>query len=163
MTEVANLDQLDRVIEKLNTQGQTVAFAESCTGGLISSWVTSRSGVSSVFRGAVVSYAGDIKRDLLGVPEEDLKLHGEVSSPVAEQMAKGARKSLGSDWVVSVTGIAGPTGGSKEKPVGTVCFGLIGPEVNKVVCKNFDSSLSRIEIQNKSAEFALQFLLDGLS
>ena len=156
-------DLIKQVIHRLKEKGETLSLAESCTGGLLASWITAQSGVSSVFRGAVVSYAGEVKRDLLNVPEDILKLHGEVSELVAQKMATGVQKKLKSHWSASITGIAGPTGGSKDKPVGTVCFCVVGPNIEESCTHYFDSSLTRLEIQKQSASFALNLLLNHLN
>lgn len=113
-----------RMIDTLREKGLTVGFAESCTAGMISSRVADIPGSSDVLLGGIVSYANEVKMNVLGVPKEVLKTYGAVSEECAAAMADGARKVLGCDIAVSVTGIAGPGGGSVEKPVGTVCFGL---------------------------------------
>ena len=101
-------------------RGLTVATAESCTGGAVASAITAVSGSSAYFRGGVVSYSNDAKRDLLDVPDAVLAAHGAVSAQTAVAMAAGAARRLGADVAVSTTGIAGPDGGSAEKPVGLV-------------------------------------------
>jgi nicotinamide-nucleotide amidase len=108
----------------LRERGLTVAFAESCTGGLVAHRLTNVPGSSAYFRGGVVAYANEAKRRLLGVPAPVLEAHGAVSEEAAGAMAEGARRALGADIAVATTGIAGPDGGSAEKPVGTVCLGL---------------------------------------
>jgi nicotinamide-nucleotide amidase len=108
------------LIAKLRELGQTIATAESCTGGLIASTLTDASGSSSVFHRGYVTYANDAKQEILGVPAELLEQHGAVSEEVVRAMAEGCLKVSGADHAISVSGIAGPTGGSKEKPVGTV-------------------------------------------
>ena len=105
---------------KLKEKKLTFGSAESCTGGLVAKRLTDLSGASSVYLGSIVSYANEIKESLLGVPNELIKAHGVVSHEVAAAMARGAREKLGVDIAVSTTGIAGPTGGSDEKPVGLV-------------------------------------------
>jgi nicotinamide-nucleotide amidase len=110
----------------LREKGKTLALAESCTGGMIASLVTDVAGSSDYFLGAVVSYANEAKERLLGVSEETLRTHGAVSEQGAREMARGARERFGADLAASVTGIAGPDGGSEEKPVGTVYFALSG-------------------------------------
>lgn len=112
------------VVRMLAARGLTVATAESCTGGLIASSITDVAGASGVFRRGIVAYANEAKVDLLGVRQQDLDTHGAVSEPVARQMAEGALERSGADHAVAVTGIAGPSGGSEEKPVGTVYISL---------------------------------------
>ena len=108
----------------LRERGLTVATAESCTGGLVAHRLTNVPGSSAYVRGGVVAYANDAKQRLLGVASTTLASHGAVSEEAAAEMAAGARQSLGADIAVSTTGIAGPDGGTPEKPVGTVCLGL---------------------------------------
>ena len=112
------------VVKLLSDKGKKTATAESCTGGLVSAAITSVSGSSEVFDMGVCSYANRIKQDVLGVSAEALEMYGAVSERVAEEMAKGVMERSGSDFGVSTTGIAGPTGGSGEKPVGTVWIGV---------------------------------------
>jgi PncC family amidohydrolase len=102
----------------------TVATAESCTGGLVAHAITEIPGSSACFRGGFVTYADDVKRDQLGVPQELLDAHGAVSAQVARAMAEGARSRLGASVAVAITGIAGPAGGSAEKPVGLTYVGV---------------------------------------
>lgn len=119
------------VLQLLREQGQTLAVAESCTGGLLAARVTQVPGSSDVFLGGVVSYSNALKRSLLAVPEHLLEVHGAVSSQVALAMARGCLSRLGSDWAIAVTGVAGPGGGSEQKPLGTVHVALIGPGVEE--------------------------------
>jgi len=109
--------------EKLKERGLTLATAESCTGGLIACELTNVSGSSDWFVGGVVAYANSAKEGLLGVPRETLLAHGAVSRETVLAMAAGAAKRLGADCALAVSGIAGPTGGTPEKPVGTVWIG----------------------------------------
>ncbi len=118
----ANLE--DVVVDLLAKRGRTLAIAESCTGGLIASRITDVAGSSEVFRYGFVTYANEAKQELVGVSQDALRSHGAVSGPVARQMAEGALKAGEADIAVAVTGIAGPAGGSEEKPVGTVFLGL---------------------------------------
>ena len=108
----------------LKAAGQTIAVAESCTGGFLGHHITGIPGASAVFLGGVLSYSNELKQKLLGVRGETLEQHGAVSKAVAMEMAEGARAATGADHALSVTGIAGPGGGSTEKPVGTVWLGL---------------------------------------
>ena len=110
----------DQVAELL--AGRTVATAESCTAGLVAARLTERPGSSDYFAGGVVAYANEVKEGLLGVDHALIESHGAVSPEVASAMAEGALDRLGADLAVSVTGVAGPGGGTEEKPVGTVCF-----------------------------------------
>ena len=111
---------VETLIEHLREKHLTLGFAESCTGGLAAAAVVAVPGASDVFCGSVVSYANEVKHDLLGVPDTVLESAGAVSAPCALQMARGALDALGCDIAVSVTGIAGPGGGTEKKPVGTV-------------------------------------------
>jgi nicotinamide-nucleotide amidase len=122
------LVDLPRVVQDLMVAGgATLAVAESCTGGLLGAAITAQDGSSKYFRGGVLSYANDAKRDLLGVDADALATHGAVSRLVAEQMARGARERLGADHALAVTGVAGPGGGTADKPVGTTWIALAGP------------------------------------
>jgi nicotinamide-nucleotide amidase len=112
---------------RLGASGLTLSLAESCTGGLIGQLVTSVPGSSGWFRGGVVAYSNEAKRGLLGVPARLIESEGAVSGPVAEAMALGARRAFGSDYGLAVTGIAGPAGGTADKPVGLVYAALAGP------------------------------------
>jgi len=114
--------------EMLRQRGRTLATAESCTGGLVGRWITDVAGASEYYLGGVISYADDVKRDTLGVSEQLLREHGAVSEPVAAAMAAGCRDRFGADWSIALTGIAGPAGGSGQKPVGLVYIALAGPE-----------------------------------
>jgi nicotinamide-nucleotide amidase len=117
-------DLPEAVFEQLQRAGATLAIAESCTGGLVSQMLTTVSGIGTYLLGGVVSYANQAKIDMLGVPSELIDVHGVVSAQVAESMAQGARERFHADIAISTTGIAGPTGGSAEKPVGLVYIGL---------------------------------------
>jgi competence/damage-inducible protein CinA-like protein len=135
----------------LRERQQTVATAESCTGGLIAQRLTEVAGASEYFLGSVVSYANSAKRDLLGVPPDVLESHGAVSAPVAEAMAQGARERTGADWAISATGIAGPGGGSEEKPVGLVYIGLSGPDGCAVHREVFPGTRAHIRLRTTLA------------
>jgi nicotinamide-nucleotide amidase len=115
------------VLELLRERGLTLATAESCTGGLVAARLTEVPGSSDVFVGSIVAYSDDVKHGRLGVPEDLLAAHGAVSAETAAAMAAGAREALGADVAVSVTGVAGPGGGTDEKPVGLVFLHVAGP------------------------------------
>lgn len=137
----------EKLVELLKAQGKTCATAESCTGGGVASAITAVPGASAVFLGAVVSYANEVKREVLGVSQADLDRVGAVSSEVAAQMAKGARALMKTDMAVSLTGIAGPEGGSAEKPVGLVWFGLSTAEGTRTEKAIFRGDREQIRAQ----------------
>jgi nicotinamide-nucleotide amidase len=119
---------LEEVVgRELERRRETIALAESCTGGMVGERVTNVAGSSSWFRGGVVAYANDVKVGFLAVSEATLAAHGAVSEETAREMAAGARERFDATYGLAVTGVAGPGGGTAEKPVGTVCFGLAGP------------------------------------
>jgi PncC family amidohydrolase len=111
---VDNHKLVSRLIKLLETQKLNMAAAESCTGGLLSSWITAEPGVSSVFSGSVVSYSNFAKENILGVHHESIQSSGVVSEVVVREMARGARDIFKVSWTVAITGVAGPTGGSAE-------------------------------------------------
>ena len=137
----------EKLVALLKAQGLTCSTAESCTGGGVGSAITAVPGSSSVFLGGVISYANEVKRDVLGVAAEVLDSYGAVSPQVAAQMAEGARKLLKSDLAVSLTGIAGPDGGSDEKPVGLVWFGLTTASGTRTEKKMFRGNRARVREQ----------------
>jgi nicotinamide-nucleotide amidase len=114
-----------QIIDALRRRRQTIATAESCTGGAISDALVRVPGASDVFRGGVVAYNNDVKRSMLDVPADILREHGAVSVETAIAMARGARRRLGADVAIATTGVAGPGGGTEDKPVGLVWFALI--------------------------------------
>lgn len=134
------------LLEKMGKKNLTMAASESCTGGLIGKLITDVPGASNVFLGSLVTYSIPSKISLLGVKREDIEKHTAVSEPVAEAMAVGARKSFAADYAVSTTGIAGPTGGSPEKPVGTVYTGIANPNWVKVRRFNFPGSRQQVRL-----------------
>jgi len=161
-------DFKDQVLELktlFESRSMSLGFAESCTGGLLSASLVAQAGVSSFFKGSVVSYAGEVKVKTLRVEEKILEEYGEVSLPTVKAMALGGRSLLNVDWCLSVSGVAGPGGGSPEKPVGTVCFGLVGPGFEKQEKKIFSApigALQREDIQRQSVIFAFDFLLSAV-
>jgi PncC family amidohydrolase len=144
----------------LQARGWTLAVAESCTAGLIGHSVTRVSGSSAYFLGGVISYANRIKVALLGVSPATLETDGAVSQATAEQMAAGARSRLGADVGLSVTGIAGPGGGSADKPVGLTWIAADGPDGIRSQRFIFDGD--RASVRRQAAESALRLLLSYL-
>lgn len=140
----------------LMEQSKTLALAESCTGGYIAHSITSNPGSSAYFKGGVVAYSNEIKNRLLNVPEKMIVEHGAVSQEIAEAMAVGARKALNADYAISTTGIAGPDGGTDEKPVGTVWIGVAGP--SGVISKKYIFKHNRERNIIRSAQTALNLL-----
>jgi nicotinamide-nucleotide amidase len=137
-------ENLGIVIGRMLTEsGKSMAVAESCTGGNIAHFITSNSGSSAYFKGGVVAYSNEIKSKLLNVPVELIDIYGAVSQQVAEAMAIGALNALNSDYAVATTGIAGPDGGSAEKPVGTVWIAVAGPSGVKSKLYNFKHNRER--------------------
>jgi nicotinamide-nucleotide amidase len=148
------------VLEQCRALGYKLAVAESCTGGLLGERLTNIPGSSDVFLGGVIAYHNDVKRNLLGVRAEDIEKYGAVSEQVALQMASGVREKLGGDVGVSVTGIAGPGGGTPEKPVGLV---WIAVHASGVKARRFHVGGDRAEIRQRAAQAALEMVRRALS
>jgi len=144
----------------LRDRGLKLALAESCTGGLVGDRITNLSGSSEYFWGSVVAYAYEAKAALLGVSWETLNTRGAVSHETVLEMARGARKALGTDVAVSISGIAGPGGGTEEKPVGTTWIGLVASDGEWA--RQFLFLGDRLQNKGSAAEAALQMLLDYL-
>lgn len=155
-----NLDELaSRVIEIFREKGLSLAFAESCTGGMIAETITNVAGASDIFYGSAVTYVNSAKEHILGVARETLEKHGAVSSECAEEMACGARRVYGADVAMSVTGIAGPGGGSEAKPVGTVWFGLATKDGAETFRRRFDGD--RAAVRRQTVEEVLRRLAEA--
>lgn len=156
--EGASVEELVHNI--LIDRGETLAVAESCTGGAIASKFTAQAGASAYFLCGVVSYSNESKSNVLGVQMSDILQYGAVSEQVAKAMAQGARVISGANFAVSTTGIAGPTGGSKEKPVGTVWIGIATPEKCFAVLKNCGTD--RSQIISRATAYAVAMLYEEL-
>ena len=154
--DVSSLEET--VVKGLIDKGLTISTAESCTGGLIGKRITDISGCSGCYFGGVVSYSNDVKHKVLGVGEKTLRDFGAVSPETAIEMARGVRKLTGSDIGISVTGVAGPGGGSEEKPVGTVYIGISAQGLDKVIKPELRSARTRARIRNMSAGHALDLV-----
>ena len=155
-----NDDDLSSVlINELIKRKESLVFAESCSGGLLSSSITSISGSSQVFKGSIISYSNELKQSLLNIPENLINEFGAVSEEVAETMAINAKEKLNSDWSIAISGIAGPSGGNEEKPVGLVYISIAGPNNHITnIKKIFSSTRNRIEIQRLSVNVCLNSL-----
>lgn len=149
-----------RTAAALLARGWTICAAESCTGGMVTAWLTQVPGSSAYVLGGVVSYANEVKRDLLGVPQQVLDEHGAVSEQTARLMALGARKLFGADLALSVTGIAGPGGSTADKPVGLTYIGLAGPGED-VLVRRFVWEGDRTRNRIQSTEAALSMVLEA--
>jgi nicotinamide-nucleotide amidase len=144
------------VLDLCREQGLTLAAAESCTGGLIAVRLTGIAGASEVFRGGVVAYSDELKQAQLGVPEQVLAEHGAVSAQVAEAMAEGARRALGADVAVAVTGIAGPGGATPGKPVGLVFVHAAAADGSAAL--QIDLPGDRADVRSRATVVALHLL-----
>ena len=152
---------VEKIIKKLTAEKQTITFAESCTGGRIAAAFTAISGASAILDGSVVSYSNDIKHTWLGVDKEILEKYGAVSSQCVSQMLEGIQRLAGSNYAIAVSGIAGPTGGTELKPVGTVYIGLQTPFAQEIFHCNFHGP--RETIQEQSTVFAIKKLAEFLN
>lgn len=155
-------ETLEQVVSReLIARGVTLSLAESCTGGLVASRLVAQPGASKFLERAFVTYSNDSKAEELGVPRELIERHGAVSEEVALEMARGARRVSRADWGLAVTGIAGPDGGTVEKPVGTVCFGISGGSFERALRRVFPSG-DRERNRAQAANGALELLRRAL-
>jgi nicotinamide-nucleotide amidase len=168
MSDTSETDPLEAVLgDRLTERGETVAVAESLTGGLVCSRLTDVPGSSDYFDRGVVTYSNHAKLQELAVPRESLDEHGAVSDPVAAEMARGVRDTAGTTWGVSTTGIAGPTGGTEEKPVGLVYIGVAyaapwASEDSFVTVDRHVFDSDRLAVKAASADAALDALLAAI-
>ena len=156
--EQLHLSFEQQLLQALLQRGLTFAAAESCTGGLIAKRITDLSGASAVFRGGVVSYTNEVKRDVLDVPQPLLDEYGAVSGEVAKAMAEGVRRITGADLAVSVTGVAGPNRDDCGNEVGTVFFGIATAEDTRFLNMHFQGD--RHAIRQQAADFAFTLLFN---
>lgn len=160
LTESLETNRLARAFqESYELTGRVITTAESCTGGLISAAITEISGSSQWFDRGFVTYSNDAKIKMLGVQAETIEKFGAVSLETAREMALGAIKNSNADVSVSVTGIAGPTGGTADKPVGTVCIGLMRRDLERPVAKVFHFDGDRYFVRYQTVMKALEVLL----
>ena len=150
----------EEVHRQLLRRGATLAVAESCTGGKIASKFTAMAGASGYFLAGLTTYANEAKINLLGVNAATIERYGAVSEQTAREMAEGVRRVTGADYGVATTGIAGPTGGSAEKPVGTVWFALATPEGTKALCHLCGTD--RGQVIDRATAYAIRLLHDAL-
>jgi len=145
---------INKIAVHLSKNSLTISTTESCTAGLLGFHLTSLPGISAYFQGGYLVYSNNLKTRLLNVPDEMLEQYGAVSAEVAGQLAKGCRANLSSDFSISLTGIAGPGGGSAEKPVGTVWCGIEGPNVS--IANLFSIEGDRHQIRTEATRLALE-------
>jgi nicotinamide-nucleotide amidase len=159
--EIGNLAR--RVIEENAAIGRKLAVAESCTGGLVAAALTEIAGSSAVLDRGFVTYSNEAKNQLLGVSEDVIDTFGAVSIAVAWSMAQGALKKSGADVAVAITGVAGPDGGTDQKPVGTVVFACAkrgeDPEATNAELKLFENAITRADVRYQATLVALELLL----
>ncbi len=146
--EIFNNTSMQELQDKLRVHKQSITTAESCTGGLIAHMITKIPNSSDIFNGSIVSYSNNIKNKELNVENKVLEKYGAVSVEVVSQMLDAIVKKFDAQYAIAVSGIAGPSGGSKNKPVGTVVIGCIGPENKKIIdIHHFEGSREEVQIQ----------------
>jgi nicotinamide-nucleotide amidase len=158
---VEKFEQMIELQDILRQNNQTITCAESCTGGLIASKITEVSGSSSIFRGSVITYCNEIKEQELNVKKQTMIDNGVVSVEVVKEMLDGVLKKFDATYAIAVSGVAGPTGGTKAKPVGTVALGI--KDINgyeNVQMYHFDGN--RKEVQEAACNLALKLIFDKL-
>ncbi len=153
-------DLAAKVFKVLHSKGLTFAVAESCTGGMLGARMTDLAGVSAVFLGGIIAYHNDVKRDMLHVPESLMIAHGAVSAECARAMVEGLIKCIGSDVGVSITGIAGPDGGTDKKPIGLVYIGVANNTHTDVHTHYFAGD--RAAVRQQAVDASLRHIIDLL-
>ena len=151
-------DKPEKVLARCVRNNWTLSVAESCTGGLLGGCLTAVPGSSAFFLGGVIAYANSVKSGILSVPEDTIRLKGAVSSETALAMARGVTRATGSDCGISVTGIAGPEGGTPDKPVGTVWFAVVWPDGEASRSHRFPGS--RDQVREQAVRTALDLFLE---
>ena len=153
------MNKQEKVVKLLIEKGYTISFAESCTGGKAAAAIVDVADASKVLNASFVTYANEAKERFAYVSKDTLEKHGAVSEETAYEMASGVAKTAGANVGVGITGIAGPTGGTKEKPVGTVCFGY---SINGTVKTEtvYFGNLGRNNVRNKSVEHVMDMLIE---
>lgn len=146
----------EKIVRFLNEHNMTITTVESCTGGLIAARLVNVSGASNVFSEGYITYSEEAKAKMVGVNPETIKKYNVVSEEVAYEMASGGAKTANADVAVSVTGVAGPLGGTKEIPVGTVCIGVYYK--NKVITGKFLLNGDRLQVRNQAVDKALEMV-----
>ena len=159
--EIFNTNNMIELQKLLRANNKTITTAESCTGGLIAHLITKISGSSDIFNGAIVSYSNEIKAQELNVKKETLDNFGAVSKEVVNQMLSGSLVKFSADYAIAVSGIAGPSGGSEKKPVGTVVIGIASKNTDFMVATHHFKG-NREEVQNLAANTALEKFLKFL-
>ena len=152
----------DYSVKKIYTgfveQGWTLSVAESCTGGALAARLVRQAGASHYFLGGVIAYSNQLKITLLGVNPDDLQMHGAVSEVVVVQMARGMQRLTGSDYALAISGIAGPEGGTDQKPVGTMCAAIVSLREQEIIAWTFQLEGERQDIINQCLDTLLQRL-----
>ncbi|PNX53554.1 MAG: competence protein ComA [Thermoplasmata archaeon M9B2D] len=161
MCSLVDIQLVNKVSDELRKQNRSIATAESCTGGLLAHTLTNVSGSSDYFDRGVITYSNRAKNEMLGIPEELLKKHGAVSKEVAAAMAQAIRQNARVDCGLATTGIAGPTGGTKDKPIGLVYIALSTKDT--LIVKQFLFSGDRISNKENTCTKALELILELLS
>jgi len=158
MKKIFTKKDMIKLQDLLRKHKKTITTAESCTGGLVASMITKISGSSDIFNGAIVSYSNEVKHQELRVSSNILEKYGAVSKEVVHQMLNGALKKFNASFAIAISGVAGPKGGTKNKPVGTVIIGIANNLGAKKI-KRFYFTGTRVEIQKKSAQTSLREIL----